>query len=90
LSSATFFGALNGAHRGSAGSVYVSYDARDVEARPRLYPVGALLTMTAADGFVSHMPLPFAGATGWFCDEGPARRLPKLNFSIQEEMASDQ
>jgi hypothetical protein len=27
--------------------------------------------MTAADGFASHMPLPFAGATGWFCDEGP-------------------
>ena len=44
----------------------------------------------AADGFASHMPLPFAGATGWFCDEGPAQRLPKLNFSSEEEIASDQ
>jgi hypothetical protein len=34
----------------------------------RLVP---LLAMAAADGFASHMPLPFAGATGWFCDEGP-------------------
>ena len=34
--------------------------------------VGALLTMTTADRFASHMmPLTFAGATGWFCDEGP-------------------
>jgi hypothetical protein len=69
---------------------HVSYDARDVEARPRLYPVGDLLTMTAADGFASHMPLPFACATGWFCDEGPAQRLQKPNFSIEEEIASDQ
>jgi hypothetical protein len=56
----------------------------------RLYPVGDLLTMTAVDGLASHMPLPFAGATGWFCDEGPAQRLPKLNFSREEEIASDQ
>jgi hypothetical protein len=56
----------------------------------RLYPVGDLLTITAVDGFASHMPLPFAGATGWFCDEGPAQRLPKLNFSSEEEIASDQ
>jgi hypothetical protein len=46
--------------------------------------------MTAADGFASHMPLPFAGATGWFCDEGQAQRLPKLNFSNEDEIASDQ
>jgi hypothetical protein len=46
--------------------------------------------MTAADGFASHMPLPFAGATGWLCDEGSAQQLPTLNFTIEEEIASDQ
>ena len=44
--------------------------------------------MTTTDRFASYIPLTFAGATGWFCDEGPGQRLPQLNFSIEEARAS--
>jgi hypothetical protein len=52
--------------------------------------VDALLTTMIANKFTNQLPLTFACATGWFCDEGPGQRLPQTNFSIEEARASDQ